>query len=87
MATTRRKNTARRFGMSSFDAFLARFGLLGGPSRPSIEAALPKRSEDLLDFARENLEWLRTKRDEYESNGRKFDPWILRTFPELRDEL
>ncbi len=87
MATTRRKNTARRFGMSSFDAFLARFGLIAGPNRPSIENALPKRSDELLDFARENLDWLREKRDAHEANGRKFDPWILHTFPQLRDEL
>ena len=85
--STRRKNTARRFGMSSFDAFLARFGLIVGPTPSSVEAVLPKGSEELLDFARENLDWLREKHDAHEANGRKFDPWILRTFPQLRDEL
>jgi len=87
MATTRRNSTTRRFGMSPHETFLARFALIVGPRRPEVRRALPQHPDDLLEFAFENLEWLREKHELRAAIGAKFDPWIFREFPDLRAEV
>jgi hypothetical protein len=73
--------------MSPHEAFLARFALIVGPRRPEVRGALPTHPDDLLEFTRENLGWLREKYELRFAIGAEFDPWIFRRFPDLRDEV